>query len=712
MLKDETPFKGRTPAEVSSNIENLNLPPTPFEGVDDDAASCIEGLLVSDYRARLRYAEELQQSPFLNGVDWDSISSSPGLLPHLDADRDPETYYTARQSLNRINLPRAASSDDLVSISTTEYDLVSQRLRMANSLTTNLSWRPEMFEILPGPACEQSLLSEQSFTRDLSSRFPSARSQPVEHVAALTPILGPQDVSPSELLFQNQEGPQGKVQQKSVDSGSLDSSQGSSSLWMRMSDMAQPSDLSTISVRNQRRRRLRTQILLVMSISSFFPTAVVFLLVFGSWEIAVAAAILGLFYGIALFLHVYHRQWSAQLFSVVSGCLACGYGRFRLGMDSNGALMCVLMMLILFADEDSHQRMASIVSVMLIYTTYVICSAADPTIGMFPEAQIPPLIPTLVSSGIAALIVVFLLIVVFEDQRNLQKALHEETEGRKEAERKLGELRCRNLKIGNPIGRGAFGTVHLALNAETAEQIAVKKIKLDKSCVGLATECAAEVEALKRLQHPNIVRYLGSSTDATELKIFLEYATGGSLLALLERFGRFDEKISQGILRQVMNGIKYIHSQGFVHGDIKPSNILMDSHGKAMLSDFGNATSLQDNRVYGTPAFMAPEAITGKITQKSDIWSFAVTTVQLMSGELPWPPFKSAKLLLRSICDATTTPALHSVNDMACLRELIGECFLHDATRRPSAEMCLQHEWFTTLPDIEIQSTLELNFPS
>ena len=107
-----------------------------------------------------------------------------------------------------------------------------------------------------------------------------------------------------------------------------------------------------------------------------------------------------------------------------------------------------------------------------------------------------------------------------------------------------------------------------------------------------------EIELLKELQHENIVQYLGtsllatpltidSSADGNFLNIFLEYVPGGSVAALLNNYGAFEEALVRNFVRQILTGLNYLHKREIIHRDIKGANILVDNKGGIKISDFG-----------------------------------------------------------------------------------------------------------------------------
>lgn len=130
--------------------------------------------------------------------------------------------------------------------------------------------------------------------------------------------------------------------------------------------------------------------------------------------------------------------------------------------------------------------------------------------------------------------------------------------------------------LGDELGRGAFGRVFKAMDMKEGIMVAVKEISL----IGVSKEGSnnviGEIELLKNLNHKNIVKYYKTIQKGDHLYIILEYMESGSLAALIEpkNFGVFPENLVAVYIAQVLEGLKYLHSQGVVHRDIKGANIL------------------------------------------------------------------------------------------------------------------------------------------
>jgi hypothetical protein len=150
----------------------------------------------------------------------------------------------------------------------------------------------------------------------------------------------------------------------------------------------------------------------------------------------------------------------------------------------------------------------------------------------------------------------------------------------------------KNLEFikGECIGTGKLGSVYSGLNTNTGEIVAIKSINLnsDKSIRKQIFEINEAVEKLSQLKHKNIIKYICTqpSEKETELDIIFEFCNGGSIKQLLQKFGKFDEKLIKLYVKQILEGLVYLHDQDIVHRNINNSNVLVDGNGTVKLSDF------------------------------------------------------------------------------------------------------------------------------
>ncbi|GAQ37345.1 Protein kinase of the Mitotic Exit Network [Aspergillus tubingensis] len=262
----------------------------------------------------------------------------------------------------------------------------------------------------------------------------------------------------------------------------------------------------------------------------------------------------------------------------------------------------------------------------------------------------------------------------------------------KSSAKDVAELK--DYQLGDCLGKGAFGSVYRALNWNTGETVAVKQIKLVDLPKSELRVIMLEIDLLKNLDHPNIVKYQGFVKSAETLNIILEYCENGSLHSIAKNFGRFPENLVGLYMSQVLHGLLYLHEQGVIHRDIKGANILTTKEGLVKLADFGVAsrtTGLSESSVVGTPYWMAPEVIElSGATTASDIWSLGCTVIELLEGKPPYYNLQPMPALFRIVND--DHPPLPQGASPA-VKDFLMQCFQKDPNLRVSARKLLKHPW-------------------
>ncbi|KAI6084625.1 cell division control protein [Hypoxylon rubiginosum] len=254
----------------------------------------------------------------------------------------------------------------------------------------------------------------------------------------------------------------------------------------------------------------------------------------------------------------------------------------------------------------------------------------------------------------------------------------------------------RDYRLGECLGKGAFGSVYKAFNWGTGEAVAVKQIKLDNLPKSELRMIEAEIDLLKNLNHDNIVKYIGFVKSVDCLNIILEYCENGSLHSICKAYGKFPENLVGVYMTQVLQGLQYLHDQGVIHRDIKGANILTTKDGKVKLADFGVSTSTlagpdKEAQVVGTPYWMAPEIIElCGATPASDIWSLGCTVIELLSGKPPYHHLQAMPALFAIVND-DHPPLPEGVSSAA--RDFLIQCFQKDPNLRVSARKLLKHNW-------------------
>ncbi|KAK4639410.1 ATP binding [Podospora bellae-mahoneyi] len=257
------------------------------------------------------------------------------------------------------------------------------------------------------------------------------------------------------------------------------------------------------------------------------------------------------------------------------------------------------------------------------------------------------------------------------------------------------------------IGQGSFGCVYLALHAVTGELLAVKQVETPSPGANSQSDARKKsmIEALKReisllrdLRHPNIVQYLGCGSSAEYLNIFLEYVPGGSVQTMLNSYGALPEPLVRSFVKQILNGLSYLHNMDIIHRDIKGANILVDNKGTIKISDFGISKKLEATNILngannnkhrpslqGSVFWMAPEVVKQtSYTRKADIWSLGCLVVEMFTGTHPFPDCTQLQAIFK-IGGAKATPTIpeHASEEA---KQFLGQTFEIDHNKRPSAD--------------------------
>ncbi|KAJ0981433.1 hypothetical protein J5N97_009688 [Dioscorea zingiberensis] len=247
--------------------------------------------------------------------------------------------------------------------------------------------------------------------------------------------------------------------------------------------------------------------------------------------------------------------------------------------------------------------------------------------------------------------------------------------------------------LGREIGQGRFGTVRLCRSRAGGEEFACKSLSKN----GEET-VHREVEIMQHLSgHSGIVTLKGVYEEKENFHLVMELCSGGRLLDQMVKEGRYSEQRAANLIKELVLVIKYCHEMGVVHRDIKPENVLITSSGKMKLADFGLAVRVSTGQklsgVAGSPAYVAPEVLSGNYSEKVDIWGAGVLLHALLVGVLPFQG-DSLEAVFEAIKNVNLdlhTGMWESISELA--RDLVGKMLTRDVSIRLTADEVLGHPW-------------------
>ena len=199
-------------------------------------------------------------------------------------------------------------------------------------------------------------------------------------------------------------------------------------------------------------------------------------------------------------------------------------------------------------------------------------------------------------------------------------------------------------RLGSKLGSGGMSTVYLAQDEVLDRPVAVKLLHREISeDTDQLERFRREARAAARLSHPNLVGVIDAGEDESRPYIVFEYVEGQTLKQCIQSKGglEVDEAVAYAI--EIGRGLSAAHSRKLIHRDVKPQNVLIDPDGRAKVTDFGIARSLESEgltatgRVLGTTDYVSPEQAMGEdADERSDVYSLGVVLYEMLSGEVPF----------------------------------------------------------------------------
>ena len=301
---------------------------------------------------------------------------------------------------------------------------------------------------------------------------------------------------------------------------------------------------------------------------------------------------------------------------------------------------------------------------------------------------------------------------IFKEELKLKvtiNALIEETNG----------LPTKKYKVISRLGDGSYGTVYLAMNLFTRTNVAMKKINKVKENEIDEMEIKNEIDILKKLDHPNIVKILEFYSTEKAYYIITDYCSCGELYNQIKH--QYTENQLAVLFYQLFSGLCYLHANNIVHRDLKLENILISEIERdketnknlfwIKIIDFGTAKIFEKNKsekaVVGSSYYIAPEVLQKHYNEKCDTWSAGVILYMLIVGRAPFDGKDDDEIIEHISKGEFNSKHRKLVSASNEVQDLVKKLLEVDPVRRLSAAQALKHPWFTKFKAKSLYNNIE-----
>ena len=264
----------------------------------------------------------------------------------------------------------------------------------------------------------------------------------------------------------------------------------------------------------------------------------------------------------------------------------------------------------------------------------------------------------------------------------------------------------KKYKIINVLGNGSYGKVYKAMNLITQNLVAIKSVKKKKDNSVEGIDIKNEIDVLKKLNHPNIVKIYEFYDIKDNYYLITELCKYGDLYNYIKF--TFSEKQLCVLFYQVFSGLIYLHENKIIHRDLKLENIMIDSIEKDNITcepyfyikiiDFGSAKYFSkqriENEIIGSSYYIAPEVLKQKYNEKCDTWSAGVLLYMLLTKKAPFNG-KNSEIIMEKIEEGNYDRKNKKLMEFSDeVRDLLNHLLEKDVDKRFSAKQALNHPWF------------------
>ncbi|MGE3314108.1 MAG: protein kinase [Planctomycetaceae bacterium] len=266
------------------------------------------------------------------------------------------------------------------------------------------------------------------------------------------------------------------------------------------------------------------------------------------------------------------------------------------------------------------------------------------------------------------------------------------------------------FELEEKIGEGGMGVVYRARYVVDDRRLAVKLLPPDVANTTILSRFEREMEILKTLRHPHIVRAFGGVCEGDQRFYAMELVEGGTLDRVIEEKGRlpWELVIEYGV--QMASALSYAHERGVVHRDVKPGNFLLTTAGKLKLSDFGLATVVAASKItaagrtMGTFPYMAPEQIRGRppISAQSDLYALGCVLFEMLAGRPPFIGETPAEVMHKHLQDVPPRVVEFEPGCPAMLDQLINDLLAKEPEQRPESAYVVARRLNEVTPELHV----------
>ena len=301
---------------------------------------------------------------------------------------------------------------------------------------------------------------------------------------------------------------------------------------------------------------------------------------------------------------------------------------------------------------------------------------------------------------------------IYKDELNLKITLNtiiEENSG----------LPSQKYKVISKLGDGSYGTVYLAINVMTKQNIAMKKINKVKENEIDDMEIKNEIDILSKLDHPNIVKIIEFYSTPKAYYIITDFCSCGELYNQIKL--QYTENQLAVLFYQVLSGLCYLHDKNIVHRDLKLENILISEIEKDNITnekyfwvkiiDFGTAKIFEKNKnekaVVGSSYYIAPEVLHKNYNEKCDTWSIGVILYMLIVGKAPFDGQNDEEIIENIEKGEFNSKHKKLLNSSIEVQDLVKKLLEVNVNKRLSSSDALKHPWFKKFNGKSLYSNIE-----